>query len=211
MFLILHRASSRQNSSMALNDGSLVTGVSSGKVSITARLDGAVARKTVFVYEAVFLGESQMEYGSYLEISFLASPGGGTWDFVSSDSAIACIDRASDGDLKGVYGLKVGEAVVTASRTSNPAIAFQHPVKVIPCQLGSSSVKIIWPGTMSYAYTGNPIDSSHKNDPVQHVFYCYEWDTLKNNGNTFLPGHWFSVHDNVFDKDNWEYLGRDIN
>ena len=139
------------------SDG-LVTGVSSGKVSITARLDGAVARKTVFVYEAVFLGESQMEYGSYLEISFLASPGGGTWDFVSSDSAIACIDRASDGDLKGVYGLKVGEAVVTASRTSNPAIAFQHPVKVVPRQLGSSSVKITWPGTMSYAYTGNPIE-----------------------------------------------------
>ena len=56
-------------------------------------------------------------------------------------------------------------------------------------------------------YTGNPIDSSPKEEPMQHIFYCYEWDTLKNNGNTFMPGHWFSVHDDVFNRDNWEYLG----
>ena len=57
-------------------------------------------------------------------------------------------------------------------------------------------------------YTGNPIDSSPKQAPELHLLYCYEWDTLKNNGNTFLPGHWFSVHDDIFNRDNWEYLGR---
>ena len=56
-------------------------------------------------------------------------------------------------------------------------------------------------------YTGNAIDMSAKDAGAQHIFYSSDWDTLKNNGNTFLPGHWFSVHDDVFDKDNWEYLG----
>ena len=51
------------------------------------------------------------------------------------------------------------------------------------------------------------INSDQKNEPEQHVFYCYEWDTLKNHGNTFVPGHWFSVHDDIFESENWEYLG----
>lgn len=56
-------------------------------------------------------------------------------------------------------------------------------------------------------FTGNPINSDQKNEPEQRVFYCYEWDTLKNHGNTYVKGHWFSVHDDIFNKDNWEYLG----
>jgi len=56
-------------------------------------------------------------------------------------------------------------------------------------------------------FTGNPINSAQKDEPVQHIFYSYDWDALKNHGNTFLPGHWFSVHDNIFDRNNWEYLG----
>ena len=56
-------------------------------------------------------------------------------------------------------------------------------------------------------FTGNPINSAKKDEPTQTIFYCYEWDTAKNNGTTFMPGHWFTVHDDVFNRDNWEYLG----
>jgi hypothetical protein len=28
-----------------------------------------------------------------------------------------------------------------------------------------------------------------------------------NNGNTFLPGTWYAVHDDIFDMGNWRKLG----
>ena len=50
-------------------------------------------------------------------------------------------------------------------------------------------------------FTGNPINSSDKSETV-HILNS-EWDTNINNGNTFLPGPWVSVHDNVWDSSNW--------
>ncbi|MBR2804405.1 MAG: hypothetical protein IKE20_04585, partial [Eggerthellaceae bacterium] len=55
-------------------------------------------------------------------------------------------------------------------------------------------------------YTGNPIDTSPKTGE-QHVLFSYDWDTAVNNGNAFLPGYWFSVHDDIRERENWEYLG----
>ena len=55
-------------------------------------------------------------------------------------------------------------------------------------------------------YTGNPINSDAKNDPVQYVFGSHIYQTGKNNGNTFIPGIWYAVHDDIFDVDNWEIL-----
>ena len=56
-------------------------------------------------------------------------------------------------------------------------------------------------------FTGNPIDSSDKDKPEQHVQLAEEWSTDVNNGNVFLPGYWFSVHDDVRVSENWEYVG----
>ena len=55
-------------------------------------------------------------------------------------------------------------------------------------------------------FTGNAIDSSAKAGE-QHLLWCTKWDTDENNGNQFLPGFWFSVHDDIFESGNWEYLG----
>lgn len=55
-------------------------------------------------------------------------------------------------------------------------------------------------------YTGNPINSDPKNAPVQYILGSHIYQTDKNNGNTFLPGIWYSVHDDIFDMDNWEIL-----
>ena len=29
----------------------------------------------------------------------------------------------------------------------------------------------------------------------------------KNNGTTYLPGYWYSVHDDLWNKENWTYEG----
>lgn len=56
-------------------------------------------------------------------------------------------------------------------------------------------------------FTGLAINSDAKDAPYQVVHHVIEWDTRKNNGTTFLPGVWFSVHDDLFNTDNWEKLG----
>ena len=55
-------------------------------------------------------------------------------------------------------------------------------------------------------FTGNPIDSSRKAGE-QHILYSGVFNVAVNNGYTFVPDQWYSVKDNIFDFDNWEYLG----
>jgi len=56
-------------------------------------------------------------------------------------------------------------------------------------------------------FTGKPVTSEAKNLPEQHILTSHEWSVEKNNGNTFLPGVWYAVHDNIFDVSNWKKLG----
>ncbi len=56
-------------------------------------------------------------------------------------------------------------------------------------------------------FTGNPITDAMKYAPEQHATYSYEFNVEKNNGYAFNPCKWFSVHDDVRDPDNWEYIG----
>ncbi|MBO4862838.1 MAG: YidC/Oxa1 family membrane protein insertase [Eubacterium sp.] len=56
-------------------------------------------------------------------------------------------------------------------------------------------------------FTGKKIDSSYKEKGPVELIWSREWHVSKNNGNAFLPDYWFSVHDNIFKKDNWECLG----
>lgn len=55
-------------------------------------------------------------------------------------------------------------------------------------------------------FTGNMINSEAKNSKELHLFRG-NWDTKKNNANSFAPGFWYSVHDNIFDLSNWKELG----
>lgn len=56
-------------------------------------------------------------------------------------------------------------------------------------------------------FTGNAISSAQKDAPEQHALFSYDWQITENNGNTFLPGAWFAVHDDVRVAENWSYLG----
>lgn len=58
-------------------------------------------------------------------------------------------------------------------------------------------------------FTGKALDSSEKEAPVQYIFSSRKWNVDNNNGNTFLPGKWYSVHDDMRDKDNWEIVAKD--
>ena len=53
-------------------------------------------------------------------------------------------------------------------------------------------------------FSGMPINSDGKSDPI--LILNTEWDTGINNGNLFMPGPWVSVHDNVWDVNNWEVI-----
>lgn len=56
-------------------------------------------------------------------------------------------------------------------------------------------------------FSGKPINSDAKAGD-QLVTFSGIWSTDKNNGKTFLPGRWYSVHDDIFNLDNWSYVGR---
>ena len=53
-------------------------------------------------------------------------------------------------------------------------------------------------------FTGRLIDNTVKTERPQPVFFSNKWDVLTNNGNTFQEGDWYTVHDNVYDLNNWE-------
>ena len=57
-------------------------------------------------------------------------------------------------------------------------------------------------------FTGKPVNSDNKNKPEQHIFFSQEWDVRENNGNTFHPGRWISVHDDIFNMENWDRLDK---
>ena len=56
-------------------------------------------------------------------------------------------------------------------------------------------------------FTGHPINDLPKTEKPQLIALPENWKLQENQGNTFCPGAWYSVHDNIFDRNNWEYLG----
>ena len=56
-------------------------------------------------------------------------------------------------------------------------------------------------------FTGNVLDGHEKYEDDIRVTTSLEYDTLTNNGYRFIPGEWYTVHDNPYDMNNWEYIG----
>ena len=56
-------------------------------------------------------------------------------------------------------------------------------------------------------FTGKEIEKADKEGMEVKVFMSDLWSIDRNNGNTFQPGDWFSVRDNIFDPANWKKLG----
>ena len=60
-------------------------------------------------------------------------------------------------------------------------------------------------------FTGNPVNSSPKLNGEQYISTSHVWDLASNCGYTFVPDGWISVHDNIFDADNWKLISPNIN
>jgi YidC/Oxa1 family membrane protein insertase len=58
-------------------------------------------------------------------------------------------------------------------------------------------------------FTGKMIDSSKKICHDQYIIGSEEADVLINNGNTFLPSKWYSVHDDMRDVSNWKLVSEE--
>ena len=56
-------------------------------------------------------------------------------------------------------------------------------------------------------FTGNELKSNQKNEAPVKVMATEDFKLEGNHGNRFVPAHWFSVHDNIFDGANWAYEG----
>lgn len=54
-------------------------------------------------------------------------------------------------------------------------------------------------------FTGLPITDAEKTAHDQYIIMGWEWNTDINNGNTFLPAMWASVHSNIWEKENWAF------
>lgn len=53
-------------------------------------------------------------------------------------------------------------------------------------------------------FTGKILNADEKASHPQYIINSDVWNISENNGNTFLPADWYSVHDDIWDKDNWK-------
>ena len=56
-------------------------------------------------------------------------------------------------------------------------------------------------------FTGKILDSHEKNEGKQYINYTSDWKVQTEGERTFTKSQWFSVHDNIFDVNNWKYEG----
>lgn len=54
--------------------------------------------------------------------------------------------------------------------------------------------------------TGNAVNNAEKYSHDQYIILSDKKYVTDNNGNTFLPGLWLTVHDSIWDKNNWDIV-----
>lgn len=56
--------------------------------------------------------------------------------------------------------------------------------------------------------TGKPVVNDEKYAHDQYILASREWNIDSDNKNTFVPAKWYKVHDNIWDKENWEFIDK---
>lgn len=59
-------------------------------------------------------------------------------------------------------------------------------------------------------FTGKILDGEDKKGKEQYITTSIDWDIQVNNGNTFSTSTWYSVKDNIWDKNNWDFIDREV-
>ncbi|MCR5489330.1 MAG: YidC/Oxa1 family membrane protein insertase [Saccharofermentans sp.] len=57
-------------------------------------------------------------------------------------------------------------------------------------------------------FTGKPITDEPKKEGIKILGSGSNWDVRRNNGIAFEGGEWFTVHDSIWKKSNWKFLGK---
>lgn len=57
-------------------------------------------------------------------------------------------------------------------------------------------------------FTGKRVNSDMKFNEKLELAFSHDWNVNENNGYRYKETDWLSVHDDIFKKENWEYLGR---
>lgn len=57
-------------------------------------------------------------------------------------------------------------------------------------------------------FTEKALSVEEKMTHEQYMLFSDKYQVEQNNGNTFLPGDWISVRDNIWDKNNWKIVAR---
>lgn len=65
-------------------------------------------------------------------------------------------------------------------------------------------------GDPTNPFTGKSINSEEKYAHDQLIILSDVFNLTRNNGNTFLPARWASVHDDRWDMDNWDFCNEEI-
>ena len=55
-------------------------------------------------------------------------------------------------------------------------------------------------------FTGNPINNDKKYNDVLYISTSMDFDVTENNGKKFTASTWYTVKDNIWDKDNWRFI-----
>jgi len=58
-------------------------------------------------------------------------------------------------------------------------------------------------------YSDNPITDAEKNEHEQYIIASSEYDPDTNNGNQYHSARWYSIHDDIWIKDNWALVAED--
>ena len=59
-------------------------------------------------------------------------------------------------------------------------------------------------------FTGKEINNDEKTAHDQFIIVSSDWDTVKNNGNQFLPATWASVKEDLWNMDNWTFYDKEV-
>lgn len=58
-------------------------------------------------------------------------------------------------------------------------------------------------------FTGKEVSNKTKYEEVQYVFASHAHSLSKHDKNTYAPGDWYSVHTDLWNKDNWKVAKKD--
>ncbi len=59
-------------------------------------------------------------------------------------------------------------------------------------------------------FTNNPINSDEKTAHDQFIMTSHDWRTTNNNGNTFSATGWAVVTNNIWDRNDWQFIDKEV-